>query len=192
MARGKNYYRSVIEPFFSHSQCHFWSTISVDGFTSQVACTWMIQMTLNEVSQKQKIGHLMGHYMIPHHVSHISSLETAITFEPIIRSNSNLNLICILWYKANVESLKKIHRHLFHSKKYMPPPLPYFKVNICPFPLPHFASIFFAYLWSFRWPNDIVILPRYFSLRLPHLNIPTWPPSDELDKNISERSLFYF
>ena len=31
-------------------------------------------------------------------------------------------------------------------KKYMPPPLPYFKVNICPFPLPHFASIFFAYL----------------------------------------------
>ena len=30
-------------------------------------------------------------------------------------------------------------------KKYMPPPLPYFKVNICPLPLPHFASIFFAY-----------------------------------------------
>jgi hypothetical protein len=34
----------------------------------------------------------------------------------------------------------------------MPPPLPYFKVNICPLPLPHFASIFFAYLWFFRWP----------------------------------------
>jgi hypothetical protein len=31
-------------------------------------------------------------------------------------------------------------------KKYMPPLLPYFKVNTCPFPLPHFASIFFAYL----------------------------------------------
>jgi hypothetical protein len=30
------------------------------------------------------------------------------------------------------------HRHLFHSKKYMPPPLPYFKVNIFPFPLSHF------------------------------------------------------
>ena len=44
-----------------------------------------------------------------------------------------------------------------------------------PFPLPHFASICFAYLWSFRWPNDIVTLPRYFSLRLPHLNIPTDP-----------------
>jgi hypothetical protein len=65
----------------------------------------------------------------------------------------------------------------------MPPPLPYFKVNIYPFPLPHFASIFFAYLWSFRWPNYIVTLPRYFSFRLPHLNIPTRPPSDELDKN---------
>jgi hypothetical protein len=35
---------------------------------------------------------------------------------------------------------------LVSFKKYMPPPLPYFKVNICPLPLPHFASIFFAYL----------------------------------------------
>ena len=57
--------------FTTTYQCHFWSTISVDGFTSQVACTWMIQMTLNGVSQKQKIGHLMGHYMIPHHVSQV-------------------------------------------------------------------------------------------------------------------------
>jgi hypothetical protein len=42
---------------------------------------------------------------------------------------------------------------LVSFKKYMSPPLPYFKENICPFPLPHFASIFFAYLWSFCWPN---------------------------------------
>jgi hypothetical protein len=77
-------------------------------------------------------------------------------------------------------------------KKYRPPPLPYFKVNICPFPLPHFASIFFAYLWSFRWSNYIVTLPRYFSFRLPHLNIDTGPPSDELDKNIQRRSHFLF
>jgi uncharacterized membrane protein len=34
----------------------------------------------------------------------------------------------------------------FKIKKYMPTPLPYFKVNICPFPLPRFPSIFFAYL----------------------------------------------
>ena len=73
---------------------------------------------------------------------------------------------------------------LVSFKKYMPPPLPYFKVNICPFPLPHFASIFFVYLWSFRWPNYIVTLPRYFCFRLPHLNIFTGPTSDELDKNI--------
>jgi hypothetical protein len=73
--------------------------------------------------------------------------------------------------------------------KYMSPPLPYFKVNICPFPLPHFASILFAYLWSFRWPNYIVTLPRYFSFRLPHLNIPTGAPWDELDKNIQRTSL---
>jgi hypothetical protein len=57
---------------------------------------------------------------------------------------------------------------LVSLKKYMPPPLPY-KVNICPLPLPHFASIFFAYLWSFRWSNYIVTLLRYFSFRLPHL-----------------------
>ena len=31
-------------------------------------------------------------------------------------------------------------------QKIYAPPLPYFKVNICPFPLPHFASIFFAHL----------------------------------------------
>jgi hypothetical protein len=72
---------------------------------------------------------------------------------------------------------------LFHSNNICPPPLPYFKVSIYPFPLPHFASIFFAYLWSFRWPNYIVTLPKYFSFRLPHLNITTGPPSDELDKN---------
>jgi hypothetical protein len=35
---------------------------------------------------------------------------------------------------------------LVSFKKCMPPPLPYFKVNICPFPLPRFASIFFSYL----------------------------------------------
>ena len=67
---------------------------------------------------------------------------------------------------------------LISFKKYIPPPLPYFKVNICPLPLPHFASIFFAYLCSFHWPNYIVTLPRYFSFRLPHLNINTGPPSD--------------
>jgi hypothetical protein len=81
---------------------------------------------------------------------------------------------------------------LVSFKKYMPPPLPYFKVNIFPLPLPHFASIFFAYLWSFRWPNYIVTLPRYFSFRLPHLNIPTRPPSDELDKNIQRVAFSIF
>jgi hypothetical protein len=78
---------------------------------------------------------------------------------------------------------------LVSFKKYMPPPLPYFKVNIYPFPLPHFASIFFAYLWSFRRPNYIVTLSRYFSFRLPHLNIPTGPPSDKLDKNSQRKWL---
>jgi hypothetical protein len=34
-----------------------------------------------------------------------------------------------------------------------------------------------------------VILSRYFSFRLPHLNIPTGPPSDEFDKD-SQRTWF--
>ena len=54
--------------------------------------------------------------------------------------------------------------------------------------LPFFPSPLRLF-WSFRWPNDIVTLPRYFSFRLPHLNIPTWPPSDALDKNIQWASL---
>ena len=78
---------------------------------------------------------------------------------------------------------------LVSFKTYMPPPLPYFKVNICLFPLPHFASIFFAYLWSFRWPNYIVTLPRYFSFRLPHLNIPTGPPQTNWTRINRERGL---
>ena len=77
---------------------------------------------------------------------------------------------------------------LVSFKKYMPPSLPYFKVNICPFPLPHFASIFFAYLWSFRSPNYIVTLPRYFSFRMPHLNI---PPQTNWTRIFSERRIFY-
>jgi hypothetical protein len=81
---------------------------------------------------------------------------------------------------------------LVSFKKYMPPPLPYFKVNICPLPLPHFASIFFAYLWSFRWPNYIVTLPRYFSFRLPHLNINIGPPQTNWTRIFNESRIFYF
>ena len=40
-----------------------------------------------------------------------------------------------------------------------------------------------------RW-NYLVTLPRYFSFPLPHLNINTVPPSDELDKNIQRKSHF--
>jgi hypothetical protein len=74
----------------------------------------------------------------------------------------------------------------------MPHPLPYFKVDICPFPLPHFASIFFAYLRSFRCPNYIVTLPRYFSLRLPHLNIPTGPPQTNWTRISANVASFIF
>ena len=96
-----------------------------------------------------------------------------------------MTIFCLSVSKAQPQALVSF-------KNYMPPPLPYFKVYIYPFPLPHFASIFFAYLWSFCWPNYFVTLPRYFSFRLRHLNIPTGPPSDELDNNIQRTSLGYF
>jgi len=84
---------------------------------------------------------------------------------------------------------------LVSFKKYMPPPLPYFKVNICPLPLSHFASIFFAYLWSFRWPNYIVTLTRYFSFRLPHLNTGVYllgPPQTNWTRLFSESAWWKF
>jgi hypothetical protein len=62
----------------------------------------------------------------------------------------------------------------------------------CFLPLPHFSSIFFAYLWSFRWPNYIVRLPKYFSFRLPHLNINTGPPQTNWTRIFSESRIFYF
>jgi hypothetical protein len=103
-----------------------------------------------------------------------------------------LSPICRLVNSCNRWVTETVTQALVSFKKYMPPPLPYFKENICPLSLSHFASIFFAYLWSFRWPNYIVTLPRYFSFRLPHLNINTGPPSDELDKNIQRKSHFLF
>jgi hypothetical protein len=47
-------------------------------------------------------------------------------------------------------------------------------------------------LWSFRWPNDIVTLPRYFSLRLPHLNIPTGPPHTNWTRISANVACFIF
>jgi hypothetical protein len=48
--------------------------------------------------------------------------------------------------KETIELSEEQPQALVSFKKYMPPPLPYFKVNIYPFPLPHFSSILFAYL----------------------------------------------
>jgi hypothetical protein len=47
-------------------------------------------------------------------------------------------------FKNNSAAYKKNTQALVSFKKYMPPPLPYFKVNIWPLPLPHFTSIFFG------------------------------------------------
>ena len=59
-------------------------------------------------------------------------------------------IVSYILYKINPTAQKLIRgpgaQALVSFKKYMPPPLPYFKVSIYPFPLPHFASIFFAYL----------------------------------------------
>ena len=74
---------------------------------------------------------------------------------PFRLNGRSLNCIgCVFNFKLKQRKSKNRKRDqtashaqaLVSFKKYMPPPLPYFKVNICPFPFPHFASIFFAYL----------------------------------------------
>jgi hypothetical protein len=52
-------------------------------------------------------------------------------------------IICLIKFGIYVFITIPGSQALVSLKKYMPPPLPYFKVNICPLPLPHFASIFF-------------------------------------------------
>jgi hypothetical protein len=87
--------------------------------------------------------------------------------------------------------LAAISQALVSFKKYMPPPLPYFKVNICPFPLPlNIFRLFVILLLTqlYRYTPEIFLFTTAtfkYTYRPP-------PPSDELDKNISERSLFYF
>ena len=55
-------------------------------------------------------------------------------------------IISTIKYVGRELCIDFVAQALVPFKKYMPPPLPYFKVNICPLPLPHFASIFFAYV----------------------------------------------
>ena len=74
---------------------------------------------------------------------------------------------------------------LVSFKKYMPSSSFLLQGKHLPFTPSPLRSIFFTYLWSFRWPNYIVTLPRYFSFRLPHLDINTGHLSDELDKKIN-------
>jgi hypothetical protein len=82
---------------------------------------------------------------------------------------------------------------LVSFKRYMPPPLTYFKVKICPFPLPHFGSIFFAYLWSFRWPNNISYTPEIFlSSTATFKYTYRAPPHTNWTRIFSERRIFYF
>ena len=82
------------------------------------------------------------------------------------------------------------HRHFFHSK------------NICPllfltssalFPFPISPQYFSLICDPFADPIQyIVTLPRYFSFRLPHLNMTTGPPQTNWTRIFSERRLVYF
>jgi hypothetical protein len=66
------------------------------------------------------------------------------------RDYQQKNMLHCAFYEINIWKCANIlgfsTQTLVSFKKYMPSPLPYFKFNIYPFPLPHFASIFFAYL----------------------------------------------
>ena len=68
---------------------------------------------------------------------------------------------------------------LVSLKNDMPPPLPYFKVNICPFPLPHFTSMTQLYRYTLK----------IFLFSTATLKYIYRAPSDKLDKNIERTSL---
>ena len=132
-------------------------------------------------------------------------MPSAVIYIKVYKTANFISIFRKTWAAFNFQYVKRgsflvlfttlhevVPQALVSFKKYMPPPLPYFKVNMCPLPLPLFASIFFSYLWSFRWPKYIVTLPRYFSLRLPHLNINTGPPQTNWTRIFSESRIFYF
>jgi hypothetical protein len=175
------------EPMYpSNRPCWLWQVFKVGTFlvlihlaNCAISTSILKKRSLEFNAKKKREG-------LPPPPNQLFKVERAIAPSQLIPSWDGISGACTVnSYRAH----EFTSQALVSFKKYMPPPLPYFKVNICPFPLPHFASIFFAYLWSSRWPNYIVTLPRYFSFRLPHLNIPTGPPSEELDKNIQRTSL---
>ena len=71
----------------------------------------------------------------------------------------------------------------------MPPPLPYFKVNIYPFPFPHFASILFRLFVILSLTQLYHYTPEIFLFSTAHLNIPTGPPQTNWTRIVSERGL---
>jgi hypothetical protein len=74
-------------------------------------------------------------------------------------------------------------------QKSMPPSSSLLQGKYLPFsPSPLRLNIFRLFV-IFSLTQLYRTLPRYFSFRLPHLNIPIGPPSDELDKNIQRTSL---
>ena len=74
----------------------------------------------------------------------------------------------------------------------MPPPLPYFKVNICPVSPSSLRLNIFRLFVILSLTQLYCYTTEIFLFLLPHLNIPTGPPSDELDKNIQQKSLRLF
>ena len=78
--------------------------------------------------------------------------------EMLLREGSAiLNEYCFIKFISDID----VHTALVSFKKYMPPPIPYFKVNICPFPLPHFTLIF-SHFWFFSLTQLYRYTPEIF------------------------------
>jgi hypothetical protein len=81
---------------------------------------------------------------------------------------------------------------LVSLKKYMTPPLTYFKVNICPLPLPHFASIFFRLFVILSLTQLYRYTPEIFLFSTATFKYKYRAPLDELEGNIQRKSHFLF
>ena len=102
----------------------------------------------------------------------------------------SMDWLYVLWFDSN--TLPPPNTGTCFIQKIYAPSSSLLQGKHLPFtPSPLRLNIFRLFV-IIRWPNYIVTLPRYFSFRLPHLNINTGPPQTNWTRIFSESRIFYF
>ena len=107
-----------------------------------ISLTQVIDGGSGYLCQMEPVAHFgLGQYVAQ---SNIVTWTDGEKLTKILDSKEGANQLIVIKHPDRTSSFNS--QALVSFKKYMPPPLPYSKVNICPLPPPHIASIFFAYL----------------------------------------------